>query len=468
MKNSKLYKLYHLLDKKEKKKFDRWLKYELNGKKTRLFILKEGLDRGWERAVVWDKLFPGKKYNDTTMRDQMKLLNGFVEEFLAISFFRSSSEYRDFFLAAEVANRKAPNLFTIVYKKASRRLDAEEIRDDKYYRFRYEYDLLYNQIANQFNYKDSKSPEELIQGVNDSFDIMMILSKLKMGIMNTSQQARNRKLDTRLIDAICEEIERDSDLSGVDAIKLYLSAYQVAKDGKDADGEALRNYIKDYGKILNPEIYKVIFSILLNFYIRKLNTEREKAPFKIIFEIYLEGIERDILTIKGVVDPRHVSNVVRAGIQAKEYKKIRERLRDLVAKVPPHLQEEIWVFNKACILFAEKDFKACADLMRQKGNAFENGLLEVRSRIMILQCWYETDIPIEVTDIYNVFRILSRRDEISQSKREVFHNTLQFFRELIVAFSTESYLRLKTEIEAQSMAIERPWFLEKIEAKISR
>ena len=464
MKNSKLYNLYNLLTQKEKKKFARWLEFELNGSKPELLLFRKYLDQDAERMTIWKGLFPGEAFNDAKFRNRIKLLHEYLEEFILIIYVRKQKERKGLFFLLAISERNPSHeYFSKALKKAQKKLNDEGIWDDQYYYIQYRINLMENQFAYQ---NQDKAQLKTLQNVNDSFDSYFIMAKLKLALMNRSYKRKNLHISTRFLEPISEEMKSGSEFANQPPVQMSFLTYKLLEGGEPDEAQKLRDYMKEYDHLITPSNYGIMYNILLNFYIRKINRGYEGKLYSTIFDLYIDGIERGILMTNGFLPAQHVANLVKIGIAAGEFKKAREYLSFLAAKVPPHLQEDVLKFNKALILFEEEKFREASNLIVQKGSGFKIDIMEIQARYLVLKCNYELGIPIETSEVDNISRALKRRDQIPIDAKKNYRKRFKYFKKLIRAFSEEDYQSLWEELQKEDVFGDKKWILEKIQSKI--
>ena len=467
MKNSKLYNLYNLLTSKEKKKFSRWLEADLNGAKPELLLLREYLDQDAEREEIWEGLFPGQEYNDIKFRTQMKLLHEYIEEYMLFIYVREQKDYKGVIFVSAISERNpSPEYFKKALNKAKKKLDSHKIRDDHYYYYRYILDLTENQFAYQ---RGEKSQFQKALEVNDSFDSYFIMSKLKLAVMNHSYLRNNFQISTRFLDSISREMENESDFANQQPIQMFFLAYKLIDKGNAEDATRLQKYMKDYKTLITASTYKVMYSILLNFYIRLVNKNAGTGSqsFQAISDLYVDGIEKGILTTNGFLPAQHVNNLVKIGIMEGEFEKARKYLTLFTQNVQLPMQEDVMTLNKAFIFFAERKFREASNLILQKGSGFRADNMEIQARYLALKCNYELGLQIEISEVDNIIRALKRRTQIAKQNKKNYRKMLKYFKKLLRAFSVEDHQLLLKEIKEAGSLADKKWMVEKIESKIS-
>ena len=467
----KLFKLYSVLKPVEQKRFEGWVKAELDTRMPELIVLLSHLKKGIRKEDIWEKVNPGKPYHDIQFRTWCRRLTRYVEEYLAFINLRRKQNELNLYLLEELADRKKPIIYQQTIKKAENRLEGVKIKDFSYYRNRY---FLIQNRHSFSNHHAVKIAGEIAKEMNKAFDRWWILSKLKLALMNASYQARNVSIPTGFINELNKKLKNEFDPNNKDAneyrdvilIKFYYLAVRIRSKKRKKDAKELWDFLQKEYDVLTESDYRTLFSILLNFYIAELNKNPGTKLYKRLQELYIDGADKKVLFVNKYLSTQHFNNYIRITLAAGDYEAAHNFIDKYSNSLAPVDKENIVLYNRANVLFAERRFKEALNLLLEKQSNIQITSIEMRCRFLSLKCLYELNGAIDEDPINNLLRALKRSDKITGNLKEAYKKGAGFFKKMNKIQGRDDFLTLKEEIEKEKFLLEKSWLMSKINQRL--
>lgn len=478
MHQTKFKALYTLLSPKEKQKFYAWLQADLGAGQAWLIKILEFTDSQQDKYQIWERVFPNRAYKDEDFRKYSQRLTSYLEEFLAIKAFRKDRARLNLYFLEELTKRNAGEAYQKSMNKYKKQLHGQKIQDSHHFLHNYQLAFAEYEEIRRLNLQGS---EQVALKVNTAFDSWWVLEKLKLALVNMSHSINNVNIPTTLLDPIIALLENDSQYLEIPVIRVYYQAYQLAIAPSLQKANALRKDLETFQSKLEPTTNGVIFTMLLNYYIQEANkygtpelaTSQEIAVlFLELEQMYALGIEQQYLFEHKHLPVRHYNNLISIALRFDDFAKA-ERYLSLQHYLSPSIAEESHLFNQARIYFSRSAFQDAIDTLRQQSSAFQDNLMEIRSRILLIKARYERNDPLLDDDLVdstrNLIRTLKSKRMLKIRRYESYKNALRFILKLLKMenFRQKELKALREELRNQFNLVEKAWLLEKVEAKIT-
>jgi len=101
---------------------------------------------GFTREIIYESLFPGKKFNDAILRNTFSKFLKLAGKFLSAHNFDKSEFHSRLFLLEELKARKQEGLFVKYWSEAESSLEEDSIKNEDYFLKKYTLENLYNEF----------------------------------------------------------------------------------------------------------------------------------------------------------------------------------------------------------------------------------------------------------------------------------------------------------------------------------
>jgi len=409
------------------------------------------------KEIVFVRLYPHEKFQDSKLRHIMSYLLKKVEEFgylqiekrdfydtmfRQLSFYDSRSFVKGF---DEVAS---------VIEKIDKSRDVQT-NQENYSQYNI-YSLLYNNAL-----KSKRTEIELLGALNSSLDKFFVLSKLKVACSVLNQQTIfNQTINNAFFKEIIE-YTRKSYLSDP-MISLYYYLYVLMQDGQVLNYQLARDLFQRCIIIQNKEEIKDALLLLINYCIKQIN-QGDKTFEKEVLEYYKIGISNEILLENKKLSPFTYGNAVNISIKKGELEWVNFFIEKYRFSLDTELAEDYYSLNKSKLLFAEKKYEEALEFINR--SLIQDLLSQLQLRVIQIKIFIELDeYQLAASFIDNLKQMLKRKNILSYHK-ENFKKIAKYILKVIqlAPYSKIEKEKLKQEILQQKVLSEKGWLLEKLQ-----
>ncbi|MBS1492547.1 MAG: hypothetical protein JST55_03495 [Bacteroidetes bacterium] len=387
---------------------------------------------------IYKKLYPGKKFNDGTVRNLLSDLGSLAEKFLRYISYENSFEY-DFALLTELQNRGIEKLYNKHYEKVYKANDLKE-------------HTLYKKCLNSFLLESEKlndtsisGTEEMLKLMNSSSEALMIFLLKEFFLKQTSFRSLERSYNLLMENNIVFTFFRSSDVKKLieafkennnpyfGEIELY---YYLFLAEENADDDISGNFERAYNLFcavkndIPPKMQKYFFIWLQN--IIKLNLKPDDINMhRRLFELVKEGVSKKWYTeTNGIIHPVEFSNYILTALNVQESQWAFNFLEENKNKLSEAIKEDFYNFYNARILFELGQFIESLEILSRVKK--DNLLFKTDIKLLKLMNYYELNYIESAFSQSEAFRqYLLRTDIISDNRLELNSNFLKFYRILL-------------------------------------
>ena len=456
MKNRKVHQLIRLLDPKERSRFEKWLKIELNGKQPKTLALYQLLRRGAEIEEIWPQLYPERPlperpFYDSGFRRLEHQLSDVLEKYFALQAFDRDPDGRDLYLIKELNQRNASQLFTHKLRKVEARLEEAPLRDETHYQQRYRLEREHLHFLLKYNRREVA---QAFRRLNERFEAWWMHEKLRMALNTLNfREVFNEDSPSLLIEGVMQAAQETPYLRSLPVLDLYRRLYLLLQD-REAPGDLFASISRQADQ-LGPDVLTDAFTLLLNYYTRKSNEAGETRYLEQLFAIYEWGVREGLLLTDHILPWKHYKNLVTVGLRLGRHDQVWTYLHDLRDLLLPEEQEEAFQFNLARYYLATQAPDQARRILARK---FSNVFYEVSGRLALIKLRYEEG---EREDLGNELRALrtftDRQPRLGSLNKASIINELRLIEKLTRAYDPDARARLREEIAATEPLGNREW-----------
>jgi len=464
-KNYKLYQTLAILGKKEVRQFRKFLN-------SPFFVLRKDMKQMFdyliqyqiegkpfpENEVLFQTIFPQKKYDYQQLRGAMSDLLKLIEEYLIILKRKSDSIKTQQFLGEVYRHRKLTKSYQVVVKGISNILEKQPLRNEFYFRQLLDFQL------EEMNFKMSNERTKVfnLEEISDTMDVLYLVQKLKHACHQFShQQVFKTEYNYGLLPHFMEVIEQEKYLK-IPAIAIYYYCYRFLSEQEGTI------YFQKFKKILfeNKSMFdvqemKVLYLSAINFCIRKLN-QGDKNFTAEIFKLYQDGLQAGYFLENGILSRFTFDNVIATGIVLEEFDWLEKFIATYSEKLEDEYRNATVSFNLARLEFTRRNFeKALLHLQNAENKDLVNNII---SKTLLTKIYFELEEYDALFSHLDSFQIFIRRREVSDFHRTNYMNIIRFVKKIVGLPEMDKKGRksLKKEIEMEEVLTEREWLLSKI------
>jgi len=477
MLDSKLISMFQTLTKRELQRFEEYIQspfFNKNEKVLHLFdIIKEDYpkcnSRQLEKSIVFKRLFPKKKQQDSSLRALMSLLTKLLEDFFAHIEYEESGNLKDRLKLEAFSTRHLDKIFDKSYLNLKKQLTKTRQDIDSFYHSFRLVDIVFKYNTG----KGNRKPNDGLQEVMSNLDIYYVTSKLKYTCATiTRQNVLDKQYELHLLDEVLQLVKHPF-LQDIPLIQVY---YNMCLLWLTVENSEI--YYTKVKELISIHFDAIAISEIRPIYVNLTNycTQQSKLGHseyvKELFFLYKEMLDKKMLWMDvdyKYISPHHYKNLVTVGLRVQEYDFIEQFIHQYKKALEPMHQE--WIYNYALALLSfelKKYDDAKGYLLRVE---FLDYYYQIAYKVLLIKCYYELNENSVLQSSVEAFRIfLMRQKSISQVNRAGYQNFVNLTKRLlrIKSGGTKKLVNLRTEILAEKQIGERQWLLQKIDELLEK
>ncbi len=421
---------------------------------------------------LYKKLYPGKLFNEGTIRNLFSDLGNLAEKYLAYVNYENTFEY-GYKIIEETNNRYIDKEFLKNYKKFHER---NEIKEDALYRKNLNKCLLESEMwryTQRLNIEFSKSDRNSIYESLAVFFLNEFLLAQSYQV-NVTDWYKGKE-EYNIVDTFFEFTDIDSIINRMEKnkspyyedIKL---TYYLARAVQNKDGKFYENFAIAY-KIFNEQINDMTEQTQIRLYVMLINIinmhikANDSNLGKIKFQLEKEMVEKEIiLDAQGKMQAIVFSHIAHDAIAAGEIEWAKNFLENKIDSVndDARAKNEIYIYYKAKLLSLDKKFIESNEMLLRVSK--DDNTFKADSKILKLINFYELgDFESGFAHAEAFKQMIIRNDEAYTGRKELNSNFLKFYLILIKKKTgKETDISFaKKELEECSVIRNKIWLIEK-------
>lgn len=430
--------------------------------------------KNFTKEKIYEKLYPGRKYNDGVMRNIFSKLLELSEEFLVFQSCREKKMVYYTDLMTELSRRNTPGLFDKTEKEASEYIEGTNIKDEQYFQNLYQLNNV--KLYNLRNRKSTLySPEELLNESSDALIKSFLISVLKNQI---SLANSNQKMFTIEKDEMLKNLEQYTE----SALKKYSDSvylrycycsFQIALTREEKFYFELKNILNTYFTELNKRDIQDIFTILTNYCYFKINSgfpEYRKEHFYLFKENielgHYKGFRRFLEHIRYL-------NVTVTGLEAGETEWVSNFIEKYKNELDEQNRENAYNFCRALLCYHKKEFSGAlkeAAKVKTDDQSYKHQL-----KSLYMKIYYDmNEIEPFYSHIDSYRHFLLNEKRIPEATKKNISSYITYTKKLFdlknkineknkTPDAEFTLVKIKQEISESKNLINRHWLLERIE-----
>jgi len=425
--------------------------------------LKEDKKLPIQKEAIWSVCFNKKeKFDDGRFRKLQSDLLKLVEEYYAQEVFEANPIHKAKYLLDAIYNERLEELQTSALKTAKRLSEEQKLKPASFYYYRYEIE---QSTFNLTRLQTERSAKSNIEEIAENLDRFYLAEKLRYycTILN-HQHLADLNYKMLFIDEIIDHVEAN-DYSDTPPIVIYhqiLLSYKEPNDKKHFN--SIKSLIEQHIHIFPETEVKEILDSALNYCIKKMNAG-ETEFVREAFSLYQDWLKRDLLQVRGNIDPFHFKNIVTAGLRLNEFDWVENFIHTYSLKMDESHRFNALTFNLAQLYFYKKEYEKVI----QKLNLveYDDMTYNLNSKTLLMASYYELDEIEALGSLLDTFRVyLNRNKELPATRRKHYLTTISIVRRLskITHGDTKQIEKLTTEVETTQGVVSKNWILEKLAA----
>lgn len=423
-----------------------------------------------DNKILYKKIYPGKIYNEGTIRNLFSELGSLSEKFLGYVVYEESFLFK-YNIVSELNDRSFDKLFVKTHKKFTDELDKSINETDQ----KNLYSFLLDNEMEMHNIRMNKG--ETIASRDYGAESLFTYFIGNFFIKDINWNARYYNSNTIADYNIVKDFFEKTDIGGIianmkannvvdaDKIEIEYFLYRALQNGENCYEKLV--HILSLIRVLRAE---TATEQIVNYYVSVLNVlnHHMKSDDKLLkilsFEIKKEMVEKNLTTERrGRMKQIEFITILDAALNVQELEWAKNFLENKIKVVEEALQPDLYNFYKAKILFAENKFNESNEFLSKVKN--ESFFLRMDVKTLKMRNYYELGfIEAGFSAAEALQQFLLRTDILSPKRKEGFTNFLKFYKALLKkkADADEDIDYLKKEISECKIVRNKIWLTEKV------
>lgn len=417
-----------------------------------------------DKANIYTAVYPGKAFNENSLKTLMTQLLGLLKDYLAFSQYQSDKVVQQRMLLKKLNQIDEQKHFPKIHATAAKVLDRADLHTSDHL---YELMLLEEEYDDyrkrQPNRKDFGQVKSAVEYLSSSFLVRLL--RYKMRVLN-HRSSFKPLVDSEFMEGVIEYMRADGrELPWV--VQVY---YQLNEAFSNPDipshfdnaRQLLKENFDRFSKVESEELYTCI----LNLGVWHLNKgDLEFLPSTL--EIYRECLSNKIILENGKILAHHLKNIANIALRLGEFDWVQTLLEEWKDRILADHASNAFHYVQAMLRYYQKEYPEAERYFNLILEDFKDPYYGVNSKGYLLQIYYETGNTIGLESLSHSFRMyLDRSEGISEKRRYQYITFINHLKRLcnIPLGDTEKLANLKMQImEKDQKGMGSAWLLEKID-----
>lgn len=462
---SKLIRLLSSFNQEELRAFKDFVASPYFNKRTELLLFFEYLQKqapnfssteAIKRQTVFQHLYPNETYQEKKISYLMSYLCKLIERFLKIRNFEQDRKQADIHWLNTLLKRQLFKDYEQEYKKTHLHLNTQVQQDSDFYFQQYE---ISNLAVNYALLKQLRKQDESLQLTTDYLDSFYLLKKLQYSCsMLVQHRISGIEYELNLLEEINSYLN-DKEIKEPIIVIYHLILKMLLEEEEVEHFLALKEFIPQYVHQLNHQDNRDIYKYAINYCAQKL--KRGQIQFaEEALQLYLDGINQEILFENGVLSPWTYKNVVKLGLGLKKFEWVEQFLHDYNDKLDKPFRQNALHFNLADLHYYKKEHNQ--SLYHLRYIKFTDLYYNLGTKMMLLKIYYELDEEEPLLSLLASFSLfLKRNKQVSKQAREMYLNFCSILQS-ITRRNRKHLPKIKLKIQEAKLLLERRWLLQQV------
>jgi len=440
--------------------------FNVNEEVTKLFTQLKNLfpvfdEKQTEKKTVYKKIYPGKRYNEQSLRYIMTDLTRLLEEFLVQKSFSENEMLKKHLLLQSLNQRNLDKFFLQQINDAYLIQEKSPYRDSAYF----ERQAMLEEDSYSFtSRKNNRAIDSSLQSLVDNIDIHYLTKKLKYSceIINRMNVLKVQ-YNISFLDNTLEFLKQNS-FDHIPAITVYFRVLLTLRESEnESHYKKLKILLAEHiSKFPNTEL-RDIYGFVQNYCIRKINFGNN-TYLRELFENYKILLKNEIIIENGSLAQFDFKNIVAIALRLDEYKWTENFIEKYSRLLSSDFRKNAINYNLARLHYSKKQYREALRLLLAV--EFTDVYYHLDSKSLLLRIYYEMEDWEPLISLFNTFKIYLKRNKlISEYQRSTYTNLVKFVRKLTrIKMGSKSPLqKVKDEINEVKQIADLTWLQSKVE-----
>ncbi len=407
------------------------------------------------RQKLFATIYPGEPFDDSKLRHVMSYLVKLAKTFLMQINHRNHPADQRLHLLEQFKQRGLSRLFEKEWIKTEQFIQNEPYRHAHFYLQKYALSRQQTEYLFQQKREGDMNHQQIGEDLRTYFLVNVLMQNCAA---LTHQKMSSKKGELLLLDEVLRWVVRFG-LVQVPVVAIYYYAVlTLLHPDREENYQQLKSLIQQYAHIFPVPERRDVHLIAINFCIKKLNRGEPKFV-KEAFDFYRSALDNGVLLEKGIISPFAYKNILKLGVELKEFAWIDQFLDEYRSYLDPADSENHYTYCRAVFYFNQPNYDEVLKLLQKV--EFKDKLYELDARRMLLIIYYENGNFDALESLLESFKTYIRRHKELGYHKENYLNLIRFVKQLLASNLRSQRVRqqLKKEITDTKALAERRWLL---------
>lgn len=475
MKGSNVIEILKTFSKEEMKEFRDFVRSPYHNKRKAVEQLFELIQKHYpefdslnlSKEKIFQKLFPGKKYNDSTLRVLSHYLSELAENFIAHSMLSKNPFEYSMALRKNLYDKKLYKLVEKSILNSEKELDSISIDAEDFYfnKYRLENDRVFYWFSSNYASYDKSVINSDWEDVYKQLNNFYLIKVLTM-YLNTLGKHRiyNSDFHSKKFKQSFYEINKN-ELEDIPAAKIFYCLIKMFLEFSDESNfYKAKELLKKYKSVLNS-YDRIGAYVNLNTYCIQKITEGISKFEEERFAIYQDELEEKSFYLgDGTISPIFFRNVVLAGLSLNKLDWTRNFILKYKGELNKKYRNNYFNLCMALYEFASGNFETALELNSKI--VYDELYIKLYSKVLQLQIYFELGIYDTLSDSIESFRQFLHNDKlIPEVRKKQFTNFHKFLKQILILKSGKNNFEIdiqEMKLHDEKDVINKSWLLKKV------
>lgn len=415
------------------------------------------------KEQVFKKLYPGKRYNDSIMRNLISNLFKLTERFMMQKEFEYDKVQNYIYLLKQAYRRKLDKRFEKAVISGNKALEEGSRNADYYYN-----KFMITDHESFYMNRKGISIEDKMQECSDNFFYFLIMRSLQIYMLLVNQMTVMRH-DYKhiLMDEVLEHLSNNlNDYDHIPEVRIYYNLLNLFINGDGKYYYELKRLKDKYINHLDDIEQNNLYVCLGNFCIKKI-AEGKMEFNRERFLLDKEYIKSGLLETKQYIKLHLFLSIAMNAIELQEYGWVKKFLADYSHRLSPEYVGFSVNYLNAEMQFAKRKYDEALNYLSRIKIEFSYHKQLIRN--LTIKVYYEMNSHEETIALIDTSKHFLKRDkQIPQNIKGEYKKFLNYARKLIdMKMNVNSYLEeersvLLNKLNKEDGFRQKNWLIEKV------
>lgn len=420
-----------------------------------------------DKEKIFEKIYPGEKYKDSTMRLLMFYLYEVVEKFFAHNSMANKEIVFKEYVVRELLNRSLFKDFEKTSRQVLTRLEEGSTVDADYYmnKFIFEHEYLTYLCTVQNEQYDKFMNKETIEKVFNNLTYYYLIRVFKFySIVLTTQTLYNTNVETHLFENIMGSYDA-SLFKDVPLVNIYYNAVMcLLKPDEEKYFYSLKKLVFENTSNIEGEDLTDLYINLENYCTRKTRVGHFNF-YKENFEILKRELELKLYITNGHMSPLFYKSTVVVGMELKEFDWMKEFMEKYRNELDKQHRDAVYHYCLAYVAENEGNYESgLENLSKVKTDEL---YLKIDIKLLQSKLFFMLNWQVPLSSLLETFKRTLINNKLMPEKRKVLY--LKFIKYLNKMNNLRDnpdeikIAEIRDEIIRDDFFVQKNWIIKRID-----